>query len=334
MDSINIKLYLKNPTGECIEFKYFNNLKEKLELMRYCDINVKKDYEIINCKLSFPRVFSETNAYLITKKRECKKVIRTFINDILNGDFGYTKWIEENLRIRLTRVDVAVTYIMEEDEEFNDYSNIFSLFEECSRNKVKRFMCNRKVETILIYDGKDRKGSNQKISIYNQAKKFEDLYPKLFPTLLDKFPNLKRRIRIELSQRVNRKEMSISDFRKIDFYDTYVRTYVKKINKILFDEEQIESTWNNQIKLLKSILRKSSEKNISNFIYENIDDIWDYKMLRQILPKTNLHTFYKKCRTGRDILKEIQKKKGVRYFNILRKIDKMKKVCSISKGGR
>nr|WP_317279519.1 hypothetical protein [uncultured Fusobacterium sp.] len=337
IDTISIKIKIHNFQGEYRELNYFNELINKIEELNYCNIKKKFDDEIA-LVLSFPRFYSKTNAYLLTTRRECNKVIREFIKSFFKVSYryrNYNKWIKEKIRIKLIRVDTPMTYFMSKDKYFNDYQNIFYLLENIYKRNSKRIGKKNEIETIILFDGKTKDSSNSKITIYNQYKKFENIYPKSINILEREFKDLKYRIRIELSKRINRKEFTIKEFKDFDFYVNYVYDYAQEIRQILFDEDEIERAWQNQIDLL--IYRyKNSSNRLENFLWKNLNDIWDYEIIRKVLDRVivNDNTYYKTCSQAKKFLEDREEETGIIYFGIRKILYDMKKACNLNRGGR
>lgn len=297
--------------GEYTDIKYFNELINKIDNLRNCKIRKKSDEEI-EIILSFPRFYSRTNAYLLTKSKECKQVIREFITSFFKEKYihnDYNNWIKDKIRIKLIRVDVPITYLMNKDKCFNDYRNVFCLLENIYKKDSKRMGKRNDVETIILFDGKTKDSSNSKITIYNQHRKFENICSTSINKLEKEFRDLKYRIRIELSKRIRRANFTVKEFKYFDFYENYIYKYAQDISEVLFDEDKIEDIWQKQIKLLVGRYSKSSAK-LETFLWENLDDIWDYKIITKVLDRVieNDNTYYKKCSQAKEFLKKEKRK--------------------------
>ena len=92
LDTIKITFEFNNKTGEYIEGiedEIYEVISEILYKTRYCnEIKTKLDRRSISLILSYPRYFNQTNAFLITNKRECLEVNKGFINRIRD----YEQW--------------------------------------------------------------------------------------------------------------------------------------------------------------------------------------------------------------------------------------------------
>lgn len=337
IDTIAIKIKIDDFQGEYTDIDYFNKLIIKIEELENCEIKKKFDDEIMII-LSFPRFYSRTNAYLLTKSKECKQVIRDFVTSFFKEKYihdDYNKWVKDKIRIKLVRVDVPITYLMDKDKCFNDYQNVFCLLENIYNRGNKRMGKRNDVETIILFDGKTKDSSNSKITIYNQHRKFESMYPKLISRLEKEFSDLKCRIRIELSKRIRRKEFTVKEFKYFDFYENYIYEYAQDIRENLFNENTIEKIWQKQIELLVDRYNKSSSR-LETFLWENLEDIWDYEIIKKVLDRVieNDNTYYKKCSQAKEFLEKREKDTGIIYFGIRDILDNMRKACKLSRGGR
>ena len=105
----------------------------------YCDllkgrgvVYGEKDTKIM-VKLSFPRFYFENNAHLITTYVECRKVQKYFVEQLQKN-----KLLKKVKAIKITRVDIPFTYLMREDKEFYDYSNVFKILESAFTKEYPR----------------------------------------------------------------------------------------------------------------------------------------------------------------------------------------------------
>ena len=337
IDTIAIKIKIDDFQGEYTDVKYFNELINKIDNLRNCKIRKKSDEEI-EVMLSFPRFYSKTNAYLLTKSKECKQVIKEFVTSFFKEKYihdDYNNWVKDKIRIKLIRVDVPITYLMGKDKCFNDYRNVFCLLENIYNRGNKRMGKRNDVETIILFDGKTKDSSNSKITIYNQHRKFENICSTSINKLEKEFSDLKYRIRIELSKRIRRASFTVKEFKYFDFYENYIYKYAQDISEVLFDEDKIEDIWQKQIELLVGRYNKSSAR-LETFLWENLDDIWDYKIITKVLDRVieNDNTYYKKCSQAKEFLEKREEETGVIYFGIRDILDDMRKACKLSRGGR
>lgn len=349
LDTILITLFIKDSTGENYIEVGMKKVKECLEKLRYCsnveektiekeDSNIKK----INCILSYPRFYAKTNAHLIEKKEECIKVHREFIrkiestiDEIPNEEMRYIhkKNFKENLKIKITRVDIPFTFDLE-DQVFKQQLGLLKFLKEVYNEKVNRgtavIISKENIESLIMADSKNIKAYNKKITIYDQEKKFKDIYghnPKVIERILKENQNLKNRLRIEVSKKINRGEFSLSKFKKFDIYSTYVISYAKYLLETLFDENLIQEILNRRQHELEIKIDGMDCNKYQVFILENLEIIVDYTLVRKALMNAieNQNTAYKACEVTRKILKEISTRQEIEYFNVLDKIKKIRK---------
>lgn len=289
----------------------------------------------ITLRLSYPRVFDRTNAYLIKTSEECQKVHQKLINDILTFDASFEEaeilkeWFIKYVTISIDRIDIPFTYYVPFTETFNSYSNIYNLmvevFEAKKKTKVKDIgvTIDGERETYTFPDKENIKNSYRGIVIYNQAKKFKDLYgkkKKYYDDIVNKYPDLKYRIRIEVSRKVGLNGKSLEEFSEFKIYEEYVVQFARYTLENLFDESVLRDVCYNKAEELAELLKKSREmKNLNyrGFIYSNKDKIYDYTILRDAIFRTtkNSNTKYSASHDAKEILKELEKETGVIYID-------------------
>lgn len=310
----------------------------QLTKIPYCDkiiYNPKSNY--ITLRLSYPRVFDRTNAYLLKTSKECQEVHYKLINDILTFDDSFEEadililrdWFIKYVTISIIRVDIPFTYCIPFLETFNSYSNVYKLmievFEAKNKTKVKDIgvTINGERETYILSDKPNVNDSYKKVVIYNQAKKFQDLYskkPEIYNNILEKYSDLKYRMRIEVSIKVGLKGKSLEEFSEFNIYKEYVKQFAKYALENLFDESELSNIYFNKAEKLAELLKKSREmKNLNyrGFIYSNKDKIYDYNILRAAIFRVteNPNTKYSASHEVKEILKELQKETGVIYID-------------------
>lgn len=185
-----------------------------------------------NIGFSVPKFFSDTNVYLVNSSdfNIFKKAVMSIFGPI-------------TISAIVTRVDTPFTYLMQPNESFNDYAHIFRLLSYAyyaSNNKgsFKNFedTLTQTKECYRLGNSTNINKSNFKINIYDQYKKLEDSdtsYGKRkFKKIEQEFPDLSRRIRLEVSRKVNR---SLETFY---YEDEYSESY-NSLKKTIFNEENI-----------------------------------------------------------------------------------------------
>lgn len=292
----------------------------------YCDVlrnGIIYGEEIkVIVKLSFPRFYFENNAYLISTYDECKKVQRYFIKQLQED-----RRLQKIKAIRITRVDIPFTYIMEKDKRFYDYMNIFKVLalafnKTYEETEVKSMVdtLKKREQTVIYANTPTISAYNKKITIYNQMKNLdskitEDIDMK---KTLEKYPDLPRRIRIEMSKRIKRKEMTLKEFGKYNLFEEYSIKYKEELKKLLFDKELLDEVYEEEIEKLSEILDEEREFQKKRFTYKNflseyVEDIYDYKILREAL---KIIITKRKTREGaiteiRKELKKSEERKGL-----------------------
>lgn len=298
MDTIEVKFNFRgNPLLEEIEsFKNHVSSLTSPKGYRYCDFlrfsRTKKEKKLgAIFKISYPRYFNGDNSYLITTRKECFEVQEHLINSILCDPFFRAIIVD----VKLARVDIPFTYYMREDMNFHSYINAYKIFalvynikKEEMRAKGYIDLIDEKYETVVYSDnGKTDKSSNDRLMIYNQ---YQNLKTKLGEERIEEIiansQELKRRMRLEVSKRIRREPFSLENFKNFDILGEYFDDYKNYILENVLNREIIENLYNEKVKNLSELL--SQNRALGNFNYEvfilkNLDNIYDYEILRRAL---------------------------------------------------
>lgn len=294
MDTIEIRLNLKKG----LEFDTINQLRTFITSLvsehknRYCDVLELSSKGNLIVKISYPRYFAGTNAFLVRSRNDCIKVQTDFINSIFS-DIHWRNIIED---ITLTRVDIPFTYWMKQGESFASYQNIFYIFafvyarkKENARTKAYMDLQNRNFETLIYSpNGCVGKGANNKLEVYNQALNLRNkLEDEAWYNIVDTYRDLPTRIRMEVSKRIRkRKNFSPNEFATFDILGTYFEDYKSYILENVLDFNVIDELYNNWAYELSQRLiqaRKIKGFNYGEFIYQNQVIIHDYEVVRRAL---------------------------------------------------
>lgn len=249
-------------------------------------------------------------------------------------------WLREHITVKIIRVDTPFTYLKEESEEFNSYRNIFQ-FLALVYNKVNKksgiksihTYLDETIETLTLADNPNVNSANKKISIYNQNKKIKDCYGKKGNEFLEniekEFPDLKNRIRIEASKRINRKEMNFIEFLGFDIYKEYVNEFLEYILENTLDKKMLEIVKEESIKKLAQELSIERSKNgfrIKDFILKHKEKILSFDVLRKAIMKTSLNenSGYTLVKKAKKRIEELEKEKGIIYMDVEKKIQNIR----------
>lgn len=338
MDTVGLKFIINDFGGEYQDVENFKILTDRLRKIKYCSKFRENDSEI-KFVLSYPRYFSQTNAYLIESSEECLEVNNNFILDITdNQDNDFINWFYTKIDIYLIRVDIPFTYLMKDYENFSDYENVFKIFSSIFREKNKtgksKSVSNfdsKKIETLSINRANTKGQGNSGITIYNQKTKIEDIYPRAYKQVVNDYPDLKRRIRIELFKRIKRKSFSPEEFASFNIYGYYICVFADDILNNLFDEYILDKIYNEKIDILIDLLLQANKRgriNYQNFIIKYIDEIWDYEIIQKALRKVinNDNSYYQACKKVKRILENEEDVTGMKYFGIRRIIESMERM--------
>lgn len=241
-------------------------------------------------KISYPRFFAGINAYLISSSKECMEVQEEFYKEIKSNK------VLRDAEITLNRVDIPFTFLMKENYSFKSYKKIYQILNYVYKIKnpkacPKAFTDIEKfeAETLIYADMPNIGGYNKKVTIYDQynnikAKTGDGSYLYFIER---EYKDLNRRMRIEVSKRIQRKDFSIKEFSQFNIFKEYSTKYREYILDNLFDLDEIENLYNKKAEELKNRLLayRGESRNFlyEVFIYKNIDHIHDYEIMRRAL---------------------------------------------------
>lgn len=331
MDTINIILDLRKELNN----REIRDVENFIERTGYCDVIRTIGTNKLDIRFSYPRYFSQTNAFLIKSADECFEVQEDFVRTLQKNT------LTRKSIIRIVRADVPFTFLMDKGEEFFMYKNIFKIFAEvykcenlASDPKKIMSMLTERNETLIYADRPDIKNYNQKVMIYNQYKKFRDKAnnKKSFQNICDEFQDLPRRMRIEYSTRVpkNRelgKPMSLEEFKTFKVFDIFVPKAIEYILNNLLNEEHIDSILRDKIYELEDKFcyeRDNRKIDYERFIYKNIDLILDYSVIRKALNQIeNIKTREGVVRSVRRLIREYERENHIIIMGTCDKIREM-----------
>ena len=366
LDTIGMKVSLGEGTGEYNQLLVWEKIVEAIARMRNCDkikvysnLNnpLLKEKLEVGFRFSYPRSSKPNNAYLVKSKEECLKANKTFVKNLLESlnslditpeeNVEILKYVKENLKIFITRVDVAFTYIMPETHKFEEYLNMYKILGDTYKMKNPEgetvdFGWSKKKESIYFSDGKDLKSYNRKIIIYNQVEKIRSgkLSEGELELTYQQNSDLNRRMRIEVSKRIKRNPFTLKQFAKFDIYSAYVDSYAEYLMDTLLNPEDVERVKIEKLMALIDMIkgwRKYITFTYQGFIAVNREYIYDWDILRQAIMDTspNENTGYHGTSTAKKILKEIEKTDGIIYFDVFKTIEDIRKMISkYCKGGK
>ncbi len=339
MDTIQIAIVLKKEElnvltlVDLIEIKrYINGITSDYG-HKYCDYLQRSNTESILVKISYPRFFAGINAYLISNSMECLQVHWHFSLSINEHPL-----IRGRL-IKIARVDVPFTFMMETNSTFNSYRKIYQVLDYVYRKKnikanPKAYtnVSEYKPETIIYADTPTLSKSNKKIMIYDQFNNLKSKTDdeKRFYNLNIEYKDLSKRMRIEVSKRIDRNEFSIYGFSQYDIFKEYSKKYRKYLLENLFDLNEVDEFYENKAeefaKKLLSYREETSNFTYETFIYKEIEYIHDYEIIRRALKMciNNLKTREKAVTAVRKVLIAYQFKKNIIVMDTYETIKKMR----------
>lgn len=294
MDTIEIGLQLIQDLEITTIQKLRNDINTLLSPhgFYYCQVLEISTAGNMIVKLSYPRFYAGTNAYLITSRKECFQVQTHFVKNIINDYF----WNNIISNINLARVDIPFTYYMKSIEEFNSYLNIYTIFayvydkkNKSARAKAYIDLLNKNYETLIYSsNGKGGKDSNSRLEIYNQYINLENkLDIEFFNETVRAYPDLSQRIRMEVSKRIRlRHGFTGTEFANFDILGNYFETYKNYILDNILDFSIIDNLYEQWANTLANNLKNQralGNVNYEVFILQNQGIIYDYEIIRRAL---------------------------------------------------
>ena len=301
---------------------------------RYCDcLEISKNTNFI-VKISFPRFFAGTNAFLINNKTQCAQVQMEFSYNLSSHPVLY------DAKIKLDRVDIPFTFMMSLDYDFNSYRKVYQVLDYVYRKKNlnSNSMAYTNVSeyepgTIIYSDHPQRAKYNKRVMFYDQ---YNNLRSKTeeekFSGIVLEYDGLSRRLRIEMASRIKRVPVSIQDFPDYSIFSTYLPQFKEHILYSLFDLNEVNNFYNEKsVELASKILCYREETNnflYEIFIYREIKHIYDYEVIRRALKICidNIKTREKAITVIRRVLFNYQLNENVIVMDTYNTIVEMKRV--------
>lgn len=343
IDTIQLRLGMRDQTGEMVEHATFHAVKNIIKVYYNSNITLSEYNNETYLKISYPRHYASSNAYLITSNKECLEFQREFVDTItrnvierLQDEYRIeeVKKYLEKITLKLIRVDTPFTYRLckEQNANFYAYGSIFDImFEvylESHKGTIKtvgkfdpniRFDMNF-IQSYICTDMENINKFNKKFQVYTQDIRLKECYPlESYKKIKKEYPDLPTRIRMEYIKRINRKEFTLEQFANFDLVCEYTLKFYTIILKEFFDEEAIQVVKKRNIKEITERLQEERIKSnftISNFIYQYRFLIKDYDNLRRAIMNTsnNDNSGYKLCSTARALLESLEDIGGRKAF--------------------
>ena len=308
MDTMDITLKLKQILNE----NKINNIKEKRWIGRFRESG-SNQYSFV---ISFPKFFySENNAYLVKTQEEVNLVMTELTS-------CFEEYVIEEAYA--TRTDYPFTFIMPEERIFSSYFELFKLIAliknedfKNSNSKYYSNLANGEKESFMFTNTKNTNNYTKKVLIYNQALKLKETKISTYSETLDKFTDLERRMRIEVSLK---KKQDILNNGNLE-------TELKKVKKECllylfnntFNKNRITKGIENQIFNLTTYLQNKYFKKI-NWTEVMVEKLNDSKTVFSQEIFTGAIKELKKSERGKEnarkVIREIARNTEIFYMNI------------------
>ncbi|UUV17566.1 hypothetical protein NRK67_01670 [Fusobacteria bacterium ZRK30] len=307
MDTIDIRLILGRPLDEQ-KIKY---IKENIKWIS------KLGYKENKCSfvISFPKFFYPiNNAYLVETQREVDMVLHDVIRIFENYHIqeAYTK-----------RIDYPFTFNMPEGRTFNSYFELFRLVgiikkaNPAGNSKYYGSIVRDEKETVIFTNTTNTNNFSKRVMIYNQAIKIKESKASSYEDTINKFPNLERRMRIEIAFK---EEVNILDGKSLRLdLGKIKRKYASYLANGIFNKRSIDEGIKIQIENLNRCLEEKYPGNIKwkNLMMNKIIDpgqVISSDIFNAAIKKTNLSERGKQ--SSRKALRDTASETEMVYENI------------------
>lgn len=332
MDKLNLILESEK---ELIN-KEIQEIERIIERTGYCEIVRMFGKNEFNIELSYPKYFSESNAFLINSSEECFKIQEDFVKLLKNNSLTC------NLKIRIVGVTVPFIYLMDSEEDICTYKNVFKILEEVymKRNLTlgseKNMLISERYGRIIFSDRSYDREYYQQVIISSHFKNLKYEYNQnTFENICEEFPNLEKRMRFEYSVNISKdreigKVMTLDEFRNFNVFGVFVNKAIDYILENLLNEESIESVIEEKTdeltdKLYDEITRRKPD--YERLFYKYIDLILDYQIVRKALNQIrNPKTRERAVTIIRKLIFKNEIRERVIIFNTCEKIQSMIKL--------
>lgn len=209
--------------------------------------------------------------------------------------------------------------MMRDHQCFWHYENIYRVFDMVYREKnlnsnpkMISTIRDKQVETLNYTDTRVVGNYNSKIMVYDQYKNLKDkLEDFQLNRTLKQFPDLSRRMRLEVSKRISRKPFTLDYFSKYDIHREYYPKFKEYLLTNFLDFDVIEEIYDCYAEQLAEALRLNRGHNdfkYEIFILNNIRNIFDYEVIKRALKIAieNVKTREGAITAVRKILREYQ----------------------------
>lgn len=318
MDTISVTLEFEKELDE----------KEIIELEKNrfikCKSRGRKGSTSLIFKISYPKFIGENNATLVHSSKVVLDCNREFVKAVRRiRPF-------EVIRIVLNRVDIPYTYLMPEPFSFSEYYSVFyrmaanyaKVYNANSREvrpKAISDFLNNKIETIILADNKNTNNYNHKITIYNQYQRFADTHESELARTEINHPNLKRRIRIEVSKKISlTRDMILEEFAIFDLYKAYNNNFIDYALTNMFGNDNSQAFYYEKVNKWVSIFTTKDGSCYKSLIEQNLEYGESYNMIREALCKvvTNKKTRENAITKIIKAIKDYEKRTGIMVMSI------------------
>lgn len=272
----------------------------KLEKHKYIKFKRygRRDIDSAIFKVSYPKFIGKNNATLVYDSKtilDCNIAFVSAIRTIRPYD---------DITLKVNRIEILYSSI----KSINDFLN-------------------DTIETLILADMGNIKDYNNKITIYNQHKRFIDTHATEVEQTVKEYPNLPRRIRIEVSKKINRAAIKLDRFTDMDLYGLYNNDFLDYAIGDMCDskltQEYMDIGKNNWIGIF-GCKNSYTYREIGLVNPLSIGDNYNSVRMALTAPIGNKHTLDSAMTAMRKVIKEVEAKKGYKILDVVPEFNRIR----------
>lgn len=314
MDTVSVTVRFDN----AISIEEVNFL-ESYNFIKYIGVG-RANYNCARFKISYPKFVGRNNATLVHNGNIVLSCNLAFVNAIRSIRPN------DNITIKINRIDIPYTIYMNEGETFDSYKGVFytmaSVYDIKHPNasairSINNFLTDT-IETVILADTTNVSDYNNKVTIYNQYKRFMDTHQADLNRTLVEHPDLPNRIRIEVSKKINRLPVSLEEFAEMDLYGQYNNDFLDYAINNMFDQACLNTYNDRLINKWVNIFNNMGNKSYRTLGWMCLEVGDNYEAIREGLRLTrpNQNTLENAVTRMRATIGEVESTRGYKIMDV------------------